>query len=309
MWTVYVARACWVLEAATQETCTDMKIIEIAKLPHSLLINVNAMRSSLKKPGVVEALPPVMFVRPKVVVSGSKVAKYAKVCGFNKAQGVPMLFPHLEAFPLAMMLFGSKYFPWPAMGLVHLANRAKQYKRINVGDELRIEVQTGELYAHKKGQVLTLHARALRQGDLVWDSTWTLLSMAVRLPKGPDYTSALADESPLSHQADFMAASGIGRRYASVSGDVNPIHMTDITAKLMGFRKAIAHGMWTKARALSMLMPKDAVDQAEVNVEFKTPLFIPSRTSLWAHRTEHRALFEVRNAKGEKAHLRGLVTY
>jgi acyl dehydratase len=286
-----------------------MKIIEVAKLPSTLMINVAAMRSSLKRAGVIEALPNVMFVRPKVLVEARKVARYAKVCGFTQVQGVPMLFPHLEAFPLAMMLFGSKYFPWPAMGMVHLANRAKQYQRIHVGDELRIEVQTGDLYSHNKGQVLTLHARALRRGELVWDSTWTLLSMAVRQPRGPAYTSSLVDDARLSHQADFMAASGIGRRYAAVSGDVNPIHLTTLTARFMGFRKAIAHGMWTKARALSMLMPKDTVDQAEVNVEFKAPLFLPARISLWAHREQNSALFEVRNAKGEKAHLRGQVNY
>jgi acyl dehydratase len=94
-----------------------------------------------------------------------------------------------------------------------------------------------------------------------------------------------------------------------VSRDVNPIHLTNVTAKLLGFKKAIAHGMWTKARALAILMPREDVDQAEVYVEFKTPLFLPARVSLWAHREEHGALFEVRNAKGEKPHLRGRVTF
>lgn len=286
-----------------------MKVIEVNKLPSALWVNVNVFKASMGRHKGAEGWGDIMYVRPRVVVDAKKVGRYAKVCGFSKGQGVPMLLPHIEAFPLAMMMFGSGLFPFRAMGLVHLANRARQYKRINVGDELRIEMQTGELYSHKKGQVLTLHARALRQGDLVWDSTWTLLSTVVRNPKGPEYTGLGADESPMSHQADFMAANNIGRRYASVSGDVNPIHMTNITAKLMGFKKAIAHGMWTKARALSMLLPKDPVDQAEVSVEFKAPLFLPARIALWANRQQNGALFEVRNAKGDKAHLRGQVTF
>ncbi len=285
-----------------------MQVIEVHKLPSAVKINVTVFLASLKKRKSTQSLSEVMYVRPKVRVEAKKVADYAKVCGFTPAQGVPMLFPHLEAFPLAMMLFGSKHFPWPGMGLVHLANRAKQYKRINVGDELRIEMQTGELFTHKKGQVFTLHARALRQGELVWDSTWTLLSMAVKQPKGPAYASAFQDETQLAHQADFMAAGGLGRRYGAVSGDINPIHMTDLTAKFMGFKKAIAHGMWTKARSLAMLMPKEPVDQAEVNVEFKNPLFLPARIGLWATRDDHSGLFEVRNAKGDKAHLRGQFT-
>jgi hypothetical protein len=286
-----------------------MKIIEVNKLPSALSLNLGALKSSSKRPGVVEALPEITYVRPKVVVDKRQVAAYAKVCGFKKEHGVPMLVPHLEAFPLAMMLFGSKAFPWPAMGLVHLANRAKLLKRINVGDELRIEMRTGELYVHEKGQAFTLHARALRAGEVVWESTWTLLRLGVRNAKGAPFTSALADDTPISHQADFFAGAGIGRAYGRVSGDINPIHLSAITAKFLGFRKAIAHGMWTKARALSMLMPREDVDHAEVVVEFKTPLFLPARASLWAARHESGALFEVRNAKGDKPHLRGRVSY
>jgi hypothetical protein len=286
-----------------------MKIIEVNKLPSALSLNLGALKSSGKRPGVVEALPEITYVRPKVVVDKRLVAAYAKVCGFKKEHGVPMLVPHMEAFPLAMMLFGSKAFPWPAMGLVHLANSAWLLKRINVGDELRIEMRTGELYVHEKGQAFTLHARALRAGEVVWESTWTLLRLGVRNARGEPYTSALIDETPISHQADFYAGAGIGRAYGRVSGDINPIHLSAITAKFLGFRKAIAHGMWTKARALSMLMPREDVDHAEVMVEFKTPLFLPARASLWAARHESGALFEVRNAKGDKPHLRGRVSY
>ena len=286
-----------------------MKIIEVNKLPSPLSLNLGALRSSTKRPGVVESLPQVTYVRPHVVVDGQKAQAYAKVCGFQKAHGVPMLFLHMEAFPLAMMLFGSKRFPWPAMGIVHLANSATLHQRVQPGDALRIEVQTGELFKHEKGQVFTLHARALRDGQLVWDSTWTLLRMGVRQPQGAPYVSALGDLPPLARQADFYADSGIGRRYGLVSGDVNPIHLSAITAKFLGFRRAVAHGMWTKAKALSTLLPREDVAYASVQVEFKTPLFLPARASLWAVRDEHGAVFEVRNARGDKPHLRGRVTY
>ena len=286
-----------------------MKIIEVNKLPSPLSLNLRALRSSTKRPGLIEALPQVTYVRPHVVVDAKKVAAYAKVCGFSKAHGVPMLFLHFVAFPLAMMLFGSKRFPWPAMGTVHLANSATLHQRVHVGDDLRIEVQTGELFKHEKGQVLTLHARALRDGQLVWESTWTLLRMGVRQPQGAPYVSALGELPVLSRQADFYAASGIGRRYGLMSGDINPIHLSAITAKFLGFRRAVAHGMWTKAKALSTLMPREDVAYASVLVEFKTPLFLPSKASLWAAREEQGAVFEVRNARGDKPHLRGRVSY
>jgi hypothetical protein len=286
-----------------------MKTIEVKRIPNPVTLNLSVVRPGTKiKP--VDALPEITYVRPRVVVTAKKVAAYARVCGFGKAHGVPMLFTHIEAFPLAMILFANKAFPWPGMGLVHLANQAKLLQRINIGDALRIEMRTGELLAHDKGQAFTLHARALRDGEVVWESTWTLLRLGIRNPKGPRYTSAFGEDAqPLSKQADFFASGGIGRAYGLASGDVNPIHMFALTAKFLGFKKAIAHGMWTKAKALSLLMPREDVDKAEVLVEFKTPLFLPARASLWSTRLEDGANFEVRNAKGDRPHLKGRVTW
>ena len=54
-------------------------------------------------------------------------------------------------------------------------------------------------------------------------------------------------------------AKDLGRRYAAISGDYNPIHLGALSAKLFGFKQAIAHGMWSKARCLAAL---DAVIQS-----------------------------------------------
>jgi acyl dehydratase len=101
----------------------------------------------------------------------------------------------------------------------------------------------------------------------------------------------------------------MGRRYGAVSGDRNPIHMAALSAKLFGFKRAIAHGMWTNARALSFLLPTTPVEQARLAVEFKTPLYLPGRAALWSARNGTTALFEVRDAKGQKPHLRGQLSY
>ena len=95
---------------------------------------------------------------------------------------------------------------------------------------------------------------------------------------------------------------------------MNPIHLSTLSAKLLGFRRAIAHGMWTQARALSAMLPRQALAQAEVLTEFKTPLFLPARVSLWSAPMGHEALrpsalFEVRNARGDKPHLRARLSY
>ena len=72
--------------------------------------------------------------------------------------------------------------------------------------------------------------------------------------------------------------------------------------------------MWTKARALAAVMPREPVSQASVEVEFKTPLFLPARVSLWTTREREgpmlrSSFFEVRNAAGDRPHLRGHLDY
>jgi acyl dehydratase len=286
-----------------------MKTIEISHVPHPVGVALGALLSSTKRPGVIKTLPKVTYVRPSVVLDADHVAAYTRVCGLQSAQGVPLIYPQLLTFPLAMAFFGSEHCPWPALGTVHLANRIHQHLRMQAGDDLRVEMRTGELLAHEKGQVFHLEMAILRDDVLVWEATQTLLRLGVKTPSGKAFVSSLAADVPLSRQSDFVAPANTGRRYAKVTGDFNPIHLAAPSAKLFGFRQAIAHGLWTTARALAPLVPDAPLAQAELDVEFKTPLFLPASASLWSARKPQGALFEVRNAKGDKPHVRGRLRY
>jgi acyl dehydratase len=100
--------------------------------------------------------------------------------------------------------------------------------------------------------------------------------------------------------------SDTGRRYAAVSGDRNPIHLYDLTAKLFGFPRAIAHGMWTKARCLAAL-EGELPEAFTVAVEFRRPILLPATVSFAREREDGGIRFSVRDAKTEKAHLDGTV--
>ncbi len=73
----------------------------------------------------------------------------------------------------------------------------------------------------------------------------------------------------------MAAARDLGRRYASVSGDVNLIHIHPLGAKLLGFPSAIAHGMWTKARCLAALEGR-LPEAFTVEVSFRRPIVLPA---------------------------------
>ena len=288
--------------------------IEISSIPSTLAGLIAVLKASRKRPGTVDSLAPVIYVRPAVSLDALAMAAYGQVCAIKPDQGVPLLYPQMLTFPLAMAYFASSDCPWPAMGTVHLANHVQQHAPLKAGDVLRVEMQTGQLLAHDKGQVFNLDFRVLKDDQLVWEAMQTLLCLGVKNTVGPAYASALNNDHPLSLQSSFWADSGIGRRYGRISGDLNPIHLSALSARIFGFRSAIAHGMWTQARALSAMLPRQAIGQAQAHVEFKTPLFLPARPTLWnTYAIEgdftKNALFEVRNAKGDKPHLRASLGY
>ena len=119
--------------------------------------------------------------------------------------------------------------PRAVLGTVHLANHIHQHQQLQVGDDLRVEMRIGTLIAHEKGQVFTLEFAVLRDNTLVWEAIQTLLRIGVAAPSGKPYAihfaASFASDTPLSHQADFAATADIGRRYARVSGNFNPIHL------------------------------------------------------------------------------------
>jgi acyl dehydratase len=96
----------------------------------------------------------------------------------------------------------------------------------------------------------------------------------------------------------------IGRRYAAVSGDRNPIHLRKLTARAFGFPSAIAHGMWLKARTLATLEGR-LPDAYAVEVAFKTPVLLPSTVSIATGQDGDGWTLDVRNARSGKPHLHG----
>jgi acyl dehydratase len=277
--------------------------------PPSLMSTLwRAWATRHKRPGPVSRLDDITWCMPRVTLSSTVVARYRDVCGFLPGHGVPMTYPQLLTFPLVMAYLSSPDCPWPAVGTVHLANAIQQREPLSAGDEVRVEMRTGALRAHDKGQVFDLELQVLRDGDWVWRGIQTLLRRGVRSPAGVRYVTAITDDPGLQRSAEFDALSNVGRRYARVSGDFNPMHWSYIGARLLGFRRMIAHGLWTQARALACLLPPETSRGATLTTEFKSPLLLPARAAVWQVCREDHLRFDVRDAHEDRWHLRSLFT-
>ena len=73
----------------------------------------------------------------------------------------------------------------------------------------------------------------------------------------------------------------MGRRYAPIAQDRNPIHLYPWSARLFGFKRPIMHGMWTLGRALAEAAPSTReASVGELQVRFKRPIALPSTPQL-----------------------------
>ena len=95
-----------------------------------------------------------------------------------------------------------------------------------------------------------------------------------------------------------------GRRYASVSGDRNPIHLHGLSARLFGQPGAIAHGMWSKARCLAAL-EGHLPEAFTVEVSFKLPVRLPAKVAFSSSHEGAERRFALHDARSGKPHLEG----
>jgi acyl dehydratase len=240
------------------------------------------------------------------------VAAYAKVCGFALRDHLPPTYPHVLAFPLHMAVMADGSFPFGAVGLVHVENRIEQHRRIGMGEELAIHVQPTKLQPHSKGRTFSLLTKVTVDGELAWKSTSTMLRRGNGASK--DELNQLSDppgrevdavrEGKLTASAEWKLGGDLGRRYAAVSGDRNPIHMHSLSAKPLGFPGAIAHGMWTKARCLAALESR-LPDAFATEVRFRKPILLPGRVEFASATDGDQIDFAVRDAKRGAPHLDG----
>jgi acyl dehydratase len=235
------------------------------------------------------------------------VAAYAKVCGFGLRDQLPPTYPHMLAFPLHMAVMSDGSFPFGAVGLVHVENSITQKRPIGIGEEMTIRVSPTKLQPHSKGKTFSLLTEVFVDGEVVWESTSTMLRRGKTngdAGKQEKSFESLPADAPAG--AEWKLDGGLGRRYGGVSGDRNPIHMHSLTAKPLGFPGAIAHGMWTKARALAQLENR-LPDAFTVEVRFRKPILLPARVEFASQEDGEEILFAVRDAKKGTPHLDGRV--
>jgi acyl dehydratase len=256
--------------------------------------------------GRADDVPGLTLKLEDVRIDRDRLAAYNRVCKFPLRDQLPPTYPHILAFPLHLALMTDRRFPFPALGLVHIANEIVQPRPIRVTEQLEIRVHATPLEPHPRGRQFTLRTEAHAGDELVWEESSTILKRGDGGSPGSRSAPEAGEELPVT--ATWRLPGDLGRRYASVSGDMNPIHMHSLSAKAFGFPTAIAHGMWTKARCLAALHPR-LPDRFTVEVAFRKPILLPATVQFGEAERPKEIRFNVRGAGKGTPHLDGRVSF
>ncbi|MGW5562724.1 MaoC family dehydratase [Streptomyces tendae] len=267
------------------------------------LLARGALLSPLRRPRPDAGFPRTRLVLPGLRVDLARLAAYERACGFaTGADALPVTYPHVLGFPLAMRLMSGRDFPLPLLGLVHTSIGITRRTALPSTAEYELTVHVEGLAPHRRGTEATVVTEVRTGGDLVWESRSTYLARHRTTAPPPAADGAPAGErAPLPARAEWHLAGDVGRRYGAASGDRNPIHLHPLTARLFGFPRAIAHGMWTVARCLAEHGTPDA---AVVRAQFRAPVLLPGAVAYGAE----DGRFELRGGDGgRRLHLSGEV--
>jgi len=252
------------------------------------------------------AVPTHAVLVPDHRQDADRLARYAAVCGFTLRDRVPPTWLHVLTFPLHLHLLTDPAATLRVPGLVHASNRMRQHRPVSVSEPLDLQVSIGNLRPHRRGALVDLVGQARVGDEVVWDGVSSYLATGAEVAGDFD-DSPRPEFLPVIPSALWRLPADLGKRYRAVSSDPNPLHTSRAAARALGFRRPIAHGMWTHARALAAVENR-LPDGYEMAVEFTRPIPLPGTVGFVVAREAGGWRATVTNRDGTKPHLLATIT-
>lgn len=262
-----------------------------------------------KKPYIAPegtTIRPVELIVETVRLSNAHLRRYSEICAAPLDRGLPPAYLHVVAMPLHMQLFIVENFPVKVLGLIHLRNTIRVLGDVNLGQPLRLSVFFDTMRVTDFGQEYDFTTRYEQQGRLVWDEVSTMFARGNAAPKeGAKRPSIERSNHPATGVSleTIEIAENTGWRYARVSGDFNPIHLTAKTASMFGFKQAVAHGMWSLGRCLGSAAPQLPSGNMQIDTQFKLPVYLPSQALARTWAVDNGVDISMSTPRGDRLHL------
>jgi hypothetical protein len=227
--------------------------------------------------------------------NSSALGTYRRLVGSSAE--LPFLYPQVPVMALTLDLVSRWTYPIRAMGMVHVGSVVECLESISSTDPWDLDVKTSAGRHVRAGLEFDVVGEVSVGGTVRWRSRAVYLSRSRSAAGAQDSTVPRFPAGVLwQDEASFEAEEGIGRAFGMASGDLNPIHLHSATARLFGFKRAIAHGWWTTGRVPALLGLDEARPGRRLEVAYRRPIELPSRPLVHSRRGEDEVDFAVMEA-------------
>ncbi|MBT8137769.1 MAG: hypothetical protein KJO54_12195 [Gammaproteobacteria bacterium] len=276
--------------------------LKFDRLPPLLPRYLRALAPRMRRPGGEPVVPQISAIAKSVSADAGRLAAFARLMGHPPDEGLPPTYPHVLAAPLHLSILTRPEFPLRATGLVHLGNSINVYRSIPVNATMQLVARLVRPERTSRGMEMVMETSAIVDGTTAWTGESRFFARLPGSGRGERLKRQATDG--FDEVAAWQAGPGIGRQYAAVSGDYNPIHLSAITARPFGFRAPIAHGMWSLGRTMTALRDRLSAPY-HFDVRFRRPLLLPAEVRLMLAADGQFRLVEVGSGK---AYLSGFHT-
>ncbi|QHE70723.1 Acyl dehydratase [Rhodococcus sp. WAY2] len=278
-------------------------MVELPAMPGTLDIYARAVRSALPVVGASgDRAPDTTLALSGVKVDPDNLAAYDRVTGLRFGDTLPLTYPFTLVFPIVMKLMVSDGFPFPAIGSVHAENVIEQFRPISVSEPLDVSVHAENLREHRKGLLIDVVSEIRVGRELVWRQTSSFLRQQKTSLSGQPGPEPKPEEVPPPPLRTLRVDQKTISKYAGVSGDRNPIHVSTLGAKAFGFPKTIAHGMWSAAAVLGSVEGR-IPEAVTYSVRFGKPILLPATLNVYADHTGEGWELSLKHPKKGYPHL------
>ncbi|WP_394176487.1 MaoC/PaaZ C-terminal domain-containing protein [Thalassotalea litorea] len=206
-------------------------------------------------------------------VNARQQQAFRKAMQLAPGQSLPISYEFITAFPYILKVTADKKFAYPALGLIHLSSEFQRHYEFDRSKPFDLNVNVTQDIEHPKGKLVKMTIEFYQNGERCITNTNVMLKRQKTVIDAP---KAERKKSEFKQQYFLLITHKLARRYAKVSGDYNPIHLYDCTAKLFGFDRAIIHGMYLCHR---LLLDKK-IQSDHCLVSFKKPCKLPQEVGV-----------------------------
>lgn len=274
----------------------------LSSLPSSSQTLLRALGTVFKSPGkTVPDLP--VYVSEALRPDAQRLEAFNRMFGYPGTY-VPSTYWHTRLFGVRIALAARREFPFPLPGMVHFTDTIRQHETVWPTDVLRMECRLGRFLRHEKGTAFETLTYLYRGNRLVWEENTVNLYLGSIHIGEAEYTGHEFPELQHPYEDRLRIPGNMGRKYARICGDYNPIHISSLGAKLFGFKRKLMHG-WYGLNQILAQHPNEMAAPHEVYAAFKKPLFIPGQVLLKQEKKASEIRFEIVHAREGYPNLKG----